>query len=395
MTAPEHDLIVAGGGLIGAAAALGAARAGRRVMLLDRAQPQPVLGRFDMDIRNVSMSPGSRALLKSLNIWDQIEGAPFTSMRVWEEQGTATLNFAATDVSRSELGWIVENGVLVAALWQALAKTSGVTLRIGESITSVLERADRIELITDEGEYQARLLVAADGSASTVRQLLNVETARFPTGHQALVTLVDTEVPHQGVANQRFLHDGPLALLPSRLPNRVSVVWSQSEAEAQRRKALNEVDFCAEMTAASESVLGRVMAVDDRYSFPLVQHLAESFNPRQRVVLLGDAARVLHPLAGLGANAGFEDVRDFLERLSALPVGGDAGTAGMWNRFARHRRTRAQLLLNLMSTLRRVYAEDDPYLQWLRNLGVNLTMRSGPIRQQVIREALGLGALAA
>jgi ubiquinone biosynthesis UbiH/UbiF/VisC/COQ6 family hydroxylase len=395
VTAPAYDLIIAGGGLIGAAAALGAARAGRSALLLDRAQPQPIVGRFGMDIRNVSISPGSRALLESLSVWDQHKGAPFTSMRVWEEQGTAILDFAAADVGRDELGWIVENGTLVSALWQALKKTSGVTVQVGESISAVHEHADQITVTTDKGEYSAGLLVAADGATSTVRQLLKVKTSSFPTGHYALVTLLDTEAPHQGVANQRFLHDGPLALLPSLLPNRVSVVWSQSETEALRRKALTEADFCREITEASEAVLGQVTAADDRFCFPLVQHLAESFNPRQRVVLLGDAARVLHPLAGLGANAGFEDVRDFLDRLHALPVSGDPGTAGMWNRFARHRRARAALLLTLMSTLRRVYAEDDPYLQWLRNLGVNLTMRSGPIRQQVIREALGLGALAA
>lgn len=395
MTAPVYDLIIVGGGLIGAAAALGAARAGRDVLLLDKAQPQPVLGRFEMDIRNVSMSPGSQALLEALGIWDQVVGAPFTGMRVWEEQGTAELSFSAADVARSELGWIVENGALVALLWQALAETDGATLQVGETITAVCEFADHIEVTTDDGDYHGRLLVGADGASSAVRRLLDIKSSRFPTGHHALVTLVDAEAPHEGIAYQRFLHDGPLALLPSALPNRMSVVWSQSEAAAQQRKALPEPEFCAEITAASEAVLGPITAVDNRYSFPLIQHLVGSFNPSQRVVLLGDAARVLHPLAGLGANAGFEDVRDFLDRLGALPAGGDTGTAGMWNRFARHRRTRAQLLLTLMSTLRRVYAEDDPYLQWLRNLGVNLTMRSGPIRQQVIREALGLGALAA
>ena len=395
---PQHemyDLIVVGGGLIGAATALGAGRRGRRVLLLDRSQPQSVVGRFGMDIRNVSVSPASRTLLEDLGVWGQFTTAPFVTMQVWEEQGTQALRFCADDVQRQELGWIVENSLLVDALWQALARCASVTVATGEIIEGVTERVDAMTVATSTCEYQGRLLVAADGARSAVREQLGVATSSFPTGHFALVTLLDTQLPHHGVAHQRFLLDGPLALLPSVQPNRVSVVWSQSASNAQRRQSLPDDAFCAELGEASELQLGQVIACDDRHIFPLAQHLVENFNPLQRVVLLGDSARVLHPLAGLGANVGFEDVRDFLARLEALPDGGDSGTRGMWHAFARHRRARAQLMLALMTTLRRVYAEDDPYLQWLRNLGVKLTMASGPVKRQVIREALGLGPLAA
>ncbi len=395
MSGEIYDLIVVGGGLIGAAAALGAGRQGRRVLLLDRSQPQPVVGRFGMDIRNVSMSPASRLLLEDLGVWSQFPAAPFVAMQVWEEQGTQALCFSAEDVQRQELGWIVENGQLVDALWQALARCACVTVATGETIERVTEGVEAMTVATSTRKYQGRLLVAADGARSAVREQLGVATSSYPTGHFALVTLLDTELPHQGVAHQRFLLDGPLALLPSAQPNRVSVVWSQSEYNAQRRQSLTDDAFCAELAQASEFQLGRVIASDERYIFPLTQHLVANFNPLQRVVLLGDSARVLHPLAGLGANVGFEDVRDFLARLNALPDAADSGTRGMWSAFARHRRARARLMLTLMSALRRVYAEDDPYLQWLRNLGVKLTMASGPLKRQVIREALGLGPLAA
>lgn len=395
MSGEIYDLIVVGGGLIGAAAALGAGRQGRRVLLLERDQPQPVVGAFGVDIRNVSVSPASRALLEGLGVWGRIAGTPFVEMRVWEEQGTQALCFAAEDVQRRELGWIVENGLLVAALWQALADCADVTVVTAEPIEQVIEGTDSIRVVTSACEYDGRLLVGADGARSAVREQLGVTTSSYPTGHFALVTLLDTELPHRGVAYQRFLLDGPLALLPASLPNRVSVVWSQSQRSAQHRQTLSTEAFCAELGEAIEFQLGQVIACDDRHIFPLTQHLVASFNPRQRVVLLGDSARVLHPLAGLGANIGFEDVRDFLSRLDALPDGADSGTRGMWNAFARHRRARAQLMLALMTTLRRVYSEDDPYLQWLRNLGVKLTMASGPVKRQVIREALGLGPLAA
>jgi 2-octaprenylphenol hydroxylase len=394
LTAEAYDLIVVGGGLIGAAAALGAGRQGRRVMLLEKAQPGAVSGRFGMDIRNVSVSPGSRRLLSALGVWNDLPCAPFVGMHVWEEQGTEALDFSAADVDRQELGWIVENAHLVSALWAALEALESVDMAAGESLEQLAVESSCVTVTTDAGQYRGKLLVAADGARSRVRHLLGLETVSYPTGHNALVTLLQTERPHQGIAHQRFLLDGPLALLPSAEPDRVSVVWSQSPEQAERRQALSDLEFCREIGAASEHQLGEVVACDDRHVFPLIQHLVANFNPGQRLLLLGDAARVLHPLAGLGANVGFEDVRDFLDRLKQLPEGQDAGSRGIWKSFARHRRTRAQLMLGLMTALREVYSEDDPYLQWLRNLGVKLTARATPVRRQVIREALGLGPLA-
>jgi len=394
MSDPVYDIAVIGGGLIGAAAALGAARQGQRVLLLDRAQPQPILGRFGMDIRNVSLSPGSRALLEQLGVWGKFCGAPFVGMQVWEEQGTATLSFDAAEVDRSELGWIVENSHLVDALWQALQQASNVDIRTGEVLEAISAAPGLVDLRSATTSYQTRLLIGTDGAASSVRRLLGVETSTYPTGHTALVTLLETQQPHLGIARQRFLLDGPLALLPSMAAKRVSVVWSQSEPQAQRRLQLSDAAFCREITAASDNQLGEVLAVDERYSFPLNQHLVHSFNPLPRVLLMGDAARVLHPLAGLGANVGFEDVRDFVTRLAQLPAGVDPGYRGIWSSFARQRRARAQVMLSLMTLLRRTYAQNDPYLQWLRSLGVRLTTRFEPLKKQVIREALGLGPLA-
>lgn len=394
MSDPVHDLAVVGGGLIGAAAALGAARAGRRVLLLERARPTAAVGRLGIDIRNVSLSPASRTVLERLGVWPAAFAAPFVGMRVWEEQGTQTLVVDAAEVGRSELGWIVENGPLVESCWRALEAAPGVDVELVGGLSGIEVKADRVELETSSGIRAARLLVGVDGARSTVRELTGVESKRLPTGHHALVTVLRTEQPHRGVALQRFLLDGPLALLPSRQPDLVSVVWSQPAEAARRRVGLDDEAFCREAGFATEHVLGEVLAADQRTSFPLVQHLVRRFDPAPRVLLLGDAARVIHPLAGLGANVGFEDVRDFLARLESIPQSADPGAAGIWQRFARQRRARSLLMLSAMTALKQVYAEDDPYLQWLRNVGVSLTSRIRPLKRQVIREALGLGPLA-
>ncbi len=388
------DVAVVGGGLIGAAAALGCARLGRRVALIDRGRPEPKNGRLAMDVRNVSLSPASRCLLEELDAWPRDALAPFSAMRIWEEQGTEVLEFTAAEVGREVLGWIAENGPLVNALWQALDKEPKVSTVLGAPLSRLEPRASSVLVEAGAARLEAKLLLGVDGARSAVRERLDVPTTELPTGHHALVTAVRTERPHGGVALQRFLLDGPLALLPARDPQQVSVVWSQSQGAAERRLGLSDEAFARELTAAAEGRLGAVLAVDVRQAFPLRQHLVASFNPQPRVLLLGDSARMLHPLAGLGANIGFEDVRALLEQLARVPASADPGGVGIWQPFARRRRSRSLLMLGAMTALKTVYAQSDPYLQWLRNVGVAATVRAGPLKQQLIREALGLGAVA-
>ena len=398
-----HDIAIVGGGLVGAAAGLGAAMRGWRVLLLDRAEPAWEPGRLGMDIRNVAVSPASRALLDELGVWQEQRAIAYSHMRVWEEQGTRSLEFDAADVQRHELGWIVENGPLVASLWKRLKAHDGITVRASDRLTGLEPGAEAVKLHLTNNRQQAsadactvraRLVVAADGARSAVRQLLDVPVEAFDTGHHALATVIRTARPHGGTAFQRFLLDGPLALLPGMHPQQSSVVWSQPPESAERRAALAEEAFCQEIASASEHCLGAVEAVDHRLVFPLQQMLAASFNPAPRVLLIGDAGRVLHPLAGLGANLGFEDVRDLLNELGRLPPGADPGSTGVWLAFARRRRLRGRLMVDIMGGLRRVYASNDPLLQWVRNLGVGLVDSSALLKRQIIREALGLGPLA-
>lgn len=391
---PEYQAIIVGGGLVGAVAALALARRGLSILLLERSRPTPDLGRFEMDVRNVALAPASQALLAEVGVWGELRPAPYVRMEVWEERGTESLSFCAEDVGRRELGWIVENASVLAALWRRLDAEPGIRLVLGERLEAIEENSEGIEVRTEAGSYGARLLIGVDGARSAVREHSGAQVAVFPTGHEALATLVRTEVPHQGVALQRFLLDGPLALLPSREARICSVVWSQSPEQAQRRLALSESDFCAEIGRAIEHRLGTVEAVAERNTFPLAQQLVDDFNPSNRILLVGDAARVVHPLAGLGANIGFEDVRDLLAGIDSLPRGADPGTSGLWRTFARQRRARARFMLRLMSGFQQVYAADSPALQLLRNLGVGWLNRAGPLKQQFIREALGVGPFA-
>jgi 2-polyprenylphenol 6-hydroxylase len=388
--ADTYDVAVVGGGLIGAAAALGLARQGRRVVVFEPAPPAAPTSRLGVDIRTVAVSPATRQLLEGLEVWRLLDPAPYRRMEVWEERGTRAMTFDAADVARDELGWIIENGPAALALWRALQLQDHLTVRSGP-VSSACPGSDAVALDAGNDSAAARLVIAADGANSMVRRCLNVALDVRDVGHTAIATVVRTERPHRGVAYQRFLLDGPIALLPTREAQLTSVVWSQSPESAGRRVGEPDQTFCAELGRAVQHCLGGILAVDRRVAFPLQQQLAGSFNPHPRVLLIGDAARVLHPLAGLGANVGFEDVRDLLAVLAPLPAGGDAGSPGLWRAFDRRRLARARLMLGLMDALRRTYARGDPLSQWVRNAGVSWLDRAIPIKRQIMREAMGLG----
>lgn len=389
--ADAFDVAVAGGGLVGAAAALGLARRGWHVLLVEPAEPTIRRGKLGADIRNVAVSPASRILLESLGVWSGLPAAAYRRMEVWEERGTRAMVFDAAEVGRGELGWMVENSPAVVALWDALRAAENVVIHAGR-VADVTPAEGHVALILEgRGSARASLLLAADGADSPVRSRLGASVQIFDVGHVALATAVRTARPHQGGAYQRFLLDGPLALLPGTDPHVSSVVWSQPPEQAEERRELSDADFCRALEGAVQGRLGTVDAVDVRVAFPLRQQLAASFNPHPRVLLLGDAARVLHPLAGLGGNLGFEDVREMLAVADGLGGRGDPGAAGLWRAFDRRRRSRAQLMLRVMDSLRRVYARGDPLSQWLRNTGVGWLNQAAPVKRQIMVEAMGLG----
>lgn len=396
MADARADVAIAGGGPVGAALALGLARLEKRVALIDRGVPTYSPGELGFDVRTVALNHGSAALMESLGVWRGLVRCPFSSMKVWESRGTRSIEFDARDVDSDHLGWIVEVGRLTTDLWAALGEESNVTICTGGSITDVEVLAERVHVRTQGGAVDAALLVAADGGHSTVRRLLGVDAKPFETGHAALATVVKTERAHGGRALQVFLPEGPLAFLP--LLDRgeshfCAIVWSQPVSLAQERSTLTDAQFANTLEAAGEASLGKILDVDQRVVFPLTQRVAEDFAPSARVLLAGDAARVLHPLAGQGVNLGFEDVREVLEMAGAVPAG-RLGEPGLWRGYARRRRLRAEILVRAMDAFRVVYGNRNPWFGWLRNVGVDLVNTTPAIKTQLIREAMGVGPLA-
>ncbi len=390
-------VLVAGGGLVGATAALALARRGLSVVLADRGEPPLTRGKLGFDVRTVALNPASVELLTELDVWRAFAPCPFERVHVCEERGTRNIEFHASEIDRSELGWIVEVSPSVGALWAALKRQSDLTIVTGN--IDLWERSpdrDCVRARIGDVEVTAELLIAADGANSSIRTQLGVDAGRFETGQAAIATVVETERDHAGCAWQCFTRDGPLALLPLLARDGrhfASVVWSQSEATAAQLMALDDAHFAARLEQASDARLGAIRAVDQRFSFPLEQLVAADFQPAPRVLLVGDAARVLHPLAGQGVNLGFEDIREVL-RIAGRVAPAALGDAELWQGFARRRRLRAEVMVRAMDAFAFAYKLADPTVNWLRNVAVDLLNNAPALKRQLLREALGFGIFA-
>ena len=385
------DVAVVGGGMVGAAAALALTRAGFDTVLLEARAPTPWQPQDELDLRVVGLAPSSVALLDDLGVWPSIRDAracAYARMHVWDAASGAAIGFDAAAEGRRELGFIVENNLVQWTLWQAL-DAAGVRRLCPSAVRGFEAREDHVRLELDDGETLASaLLVAADGSASPLRQLAGIGTRGRDYAQRAVVAHVHTERPHESTAWQRFLPDGPLALLPL-ADGRSSLVWSLPDDRAQRVLALDDAGFRDALGVASDFRLGRVTGTTVRASFPLKLQLAERYQAN-RFVLLGDAAHAVHPLAGQGVNLGLRDVAELRDTLlSARAAGRDIGAAHVLRRYARRRRSADTLDALGFDALARVYAWRPSPLVAARGAGIRLLDRLTPLKRLLSGHAAG------
>ena len=385
----DFDVIVTGGGIVGASAALCLARGGQRVLVVDSKVPERTACRDGFDVRTVALSPGSISLLRSLGALEDVRRAPINRIVVWESEGTATIDFDANEIGAETLAEVVESNVLVERLWTIL--TDRVALRAPSTVDAVEHFRDRVELVIDKNVVSAACLVVAEGRRSATLQRLGISVRDYESKSRAIGTVGSTHRPHNGCALQHF-GDGILALLPLPEERRISVVWSLPAERYAQVMALDGGGFAAALMHASESALGEIREVEERVSFPIGQSLVSDFNPMPRVVVIGDAARTIHPLAGQGVNLGLEDVRGIEAVVRHL--NGDLGANGVWRQFAIKRRARGRMMLGLMDFFDRTYGASGPYGRWVRNLGVRTLNNVPTIKYQLMREAMGVGPLA-
>jgi 2-octaprenylphenol hydroxylase len=394
----DFDVIVVGAGVIGAAmAALLVARKlcapGRVAIVADRFAAAPAAD-ADWDLRVFAMSRASERLLRLCGVWDSLpvqRVSAYERMCVWdaggEPGGKGSLSFDCAEIGEPNLGYIVDGQALQ---WQCLqaARNAGAVLIEAGLAAIVASDADISVRLNDGRELSGQLLIAADGPESKTRTLLGIETAGHAYHQDALVAHVRTAKPHGNTAWQRFLVSGPLALLP--LPDgRSSLVWSVTLTEAARLRAVDLEAFGAALTAAGGAVLGDCELSSPLVSFPLKLQYALEY-ARPRAVLLGDAAHVVHPLAGQGLNLGLLDCGALADVLGVAGARGYFGEHKLLRRYERWRRSENLLAAAALDGLERLFSNLDPLSTGLRSAGLNAVGKMPFVKRGLAHRALGL-----
>lgn len=405
----RFSIVIVGAGMVGLATAARLARSDHRAALditVVDAGPRPVFDdQADVDLRVSAISLGSANMLAAVDAWESVldtRASSFEGMRVWdaksETDGAEALVFDAADFAIPELGFIVENGLIRHALLKVLAEAQ-VDLRFSTAIEN-LERlpgsdqpaatSGRFALTLASGErLQPDLLIGADGAGSYVRRSAGIPVRAWRYPQSALVTHVRPELSHRSIAWQRFLKDGPIALLPLS-DGRSSVVWSTTPERAEEALSLDDDALGESLTKAVDSVLGRLQVEGPRGSFPLkAQHAKRYVEPG--LALVGDAAHSVHPLAGQGANLGFADAEALSAAiLSALGRQEHPGDLPTLRRYERARRGANTTMLHFIDSINRLFMDEQGFVAGARLRGMRLFNRSGPIRRKAVAVALGI-----
>lgn len=381
----EFDVVIVGAGPVGLA--LARALRGLSVAVLCRGAAPRAVEDGPFDARVYAISPGNADFLRELRIWQALPSArvtPIHAMQVFGDRGDASLLFDAYRAGVPELAWTVEDAALNAACWSAAAVAEHVEVRVAE-LQGIDFLDERVELATSAGRIGARLVVGADGARSFVREAAGIPAKEGDYGQAAVVANFRCERPHRGSAVQWFEGGPVLALLP--LPGeRVSMVWSLPADAAGRLLELAPEQLCREVERASKGMLGALHLETPPKSYPL-RRLGARRLAGPRVALAGDAAHVIHPLAGQGLNLGLQDARALAQTLAQREPGRDPGDARLLRRYERSRAEPVLAMQLAVEGLYRLFAAPGPAAR-LRNAGLNLTARLPVLTNLLMRHAM-------
>ncbi|WP_431223281.1 3-demethoxyubiquinol 3-hydroxylase [Serratia sp. L9] len=385
------DAVVVGGGMVGAAAALGLAQAGLSVALLEHEAPEAFDVQSPPDLRISAIGCRSVDLLKQLGVWaavQQMRLAPYRRLETWEWE-SSRVAFDAASLGLPELGFMVENRILQLALWQQLEQCENLTLYCPARLQSMHYADGHWQVALSSSEtLQTRLVIGADGANSQVRKLAGIGTSGWQYRQACMLITVETDQPQQDVTWQQFLPSGPRAFLP--LYDRwATLVWYDSPLRIRQLQALPLVQLEQEIAAAFPPRLGAVKA-HAAGSFPLVRRHAQRY-VQPGLALLGDAAHTINPLAGQGVNLGYRDVEALLAVVAdARAQAEDWAGEPVLLRYQRRRRTDNLLMQSGMDLFYKAFSNNLAPLGVARNLALMVAQRAGKLKEHALKYALGL-----
>lgn len=396
----SNSITILGAGIIGLAQALYLLKNELNVTIIDKALHFDTEIKFDLstyDTRVLALTPQTRDFLHELGVWDDIQNkrsCPYLDMIVWDGKGTSKIAFDAAALQIEALGYIVEQSVILKALLtkaKEYCHTGQLKWFTQETSELLRDNPDKIGIkISDGSVIYSTLLIGADGADSWLRKQAQLPVSSRSYQQSAIVATIQCQQHHQHTAYQRFSEEGPLALLPLADLNKVSIVWTQTTQTSESLLALSETEFNRRLTLFSENVLGELSLVGTRKSFALKSLQAKSYGS-DRVVLIGDSAHVIHPLAGLGANLGFQDVISLSALLlKQFQAKKDLGSNHLIQRYYRERIGKNEAVRLSMTALNKLFSHQHPMVKLLRNWGLNKTNHFTFLKNWFAKQAMGI-----
>lgn len=392
MTRYDADVIVVGAGMVGAAFAAALKDSPLKVILVDAGAPPPALAEDHYDLRVSAISPGTRSILQAVGAWELLDSSrvgPYRSMYVWDASSKGSIEFDAAEIGEPWLGFIIENNNIHHALLDSIEPANNIQCRFHATPASLSVEGGGCRLVLDGGEtLSARLVVGADGARSWVRGELGINVDARLYGQRAFVCEARTERPHRHTAWQRYLPTGPVAFLP--LANGdCSVVWTCDAELAAELEPLDAAAFGSRLAGAFGDTLGGVEVVSPVKGFDLSRRQASRYVV-ERGALIGDAAHVVHPMAGQGANLGFGDAWSLARVLRDTErAGRDIGRRHVLRRYERWRRSANFSMMRMLDALYGLFATDSTVVHRARGLGLGMVDRQGWLKHFLARQALG------
>ena len=387
------DIAIIGGGMVGLTVAAALENSGLRIAIIESKLPDTELADLP-DVRVSAISRASENILEHVGAWQGIvtrRASPYSSMKVWEQDSFARIEFEAEQIAQRNLGHIVENRVIQLSLLEKVSKQENVTLLAPERCSNIMFGESEAWLNLESGKaITAKLVVGADGANSWLRQQVDIPLTHWDYGHSALVANIRTVESHDKTARQIFRPEGPLAFLPLGEDNLNSIVWSLDPLHAENLVSMPEEEFNKQLTAAFDNQLGLCKVEGERQAFPLKMRYAKDF-VKERVVLVGDAAHTIHPLAGQGVNLGLADAAALAETINELhQEGKDIGLKMNLRPFERWRKTEAAQMIASMQGFKELFSGSNPIKKLVRGIGMSLTNEVSPVKDECLKRALGV-----
>jgi 2-octaprenyl-6-methoxyphenol hydroxylase len=395
----DVDVCVVGAGPVGATLACRLASAGIRTAVIDRAALPP-MEHPDFDGRAYAIASGSRALLEAAGVWDKLPSAPgpildirVSDGRIGRDASPLFLHFDHADADRGPFGWMVEARSLRMALNARMHALEALPVHAPAVATVKRSAEGAVVHVHDGPDITCRLVVAAEGRASPLREAAGIRVTRLAYRQSGIVAAIAHERPHDGAALEHFLPAGPFAQLPMAgidgEPNLSAVVWTERAAVAPRMMALDDTAFGREIIRRMGGHLGAIRPVGRRWIYPLSAMHAHRYTDT-RLALVGDAAHGIHPIAGQGLNLGLRDIIALSARIiAAAEAGEDVGSPALLAAYQAERRPANLMMLAATHALDRLFSTDNSLVRMVRDVGIGGVQRLPGLKRAFMRQAMG------